>query len=49
MEFPPDWSVAEAVDFDVALPSGQGEITLELLAQLRNTGRILDGFRLHKP
>jgi hypothetical protein len=43
MEFPPDCSVAEAADFDIALPSGQGEITLELLAQLRNTGRILDG------
>jgi hypothetical protein len=45
MEFPPDWNVAEAADFDIALPSGQGEVTLELLAQLRNTGRILDGFR----
>jgi hypothetical protein len=45
MEFPPDWNVADAADFDIALPSGHGEVTLELLAQLRNTGRILDGFR----
>ncbi len=45
MEFPPDWNVAEATDFDLALPSYQGETTVELLAQLRNTGRILDGFR----
>jgi hypothetical protein len=45
MKFPPDWNVAEAADFDLALPSYQGEITVELLAQLRNTGRILDGFR----
>ena len=46
MEFPPTWVVQEADDFHTASPAVQGEYTVELFAQLRSTGRILDGFRL---
>ncbi len=45
MEFPLDWNVSEAAEFDVAIPSSPGAVSVELFAQLRNTGRILDGFR----
>jgi hypothetical protein len=45
MEFPPDWNVSEASEFDIASPSTPGAVSVELFAQLRNTGRILDGFR----
>jgi hypothetical protein len=45
MEFPPDWNVSEAAEFDIASPSTPGAVSVELFAQLRNTGRILDGFR----
>jgi hypothetical protein len=45
MEFPLDWNVSEAAEFDTAAPSSPGAVSVELFAQLRNTGRILDGFR----
>ncbi len=40
-----DWSVSEAAEFDIASPSTPGAVYVELFAQLRNTGCILDGFR----
>jgi hypothetical protein len=43
MEFPPDWNMSEATEFDTAFPSSPGAVSVELLAQLRNTGHILDG------
>jgi hypothetical protein len=45
MEFPTNWVVFSLPDYDSATPSVTGDFTVELLAQLRNTGRILDGFR----
>jgi hypothetical protein len=45
MDFPMDWMINNAEDYSTAGPGYQGEVTVELLAQLRNTGRILDGFR----
>jgi hypothetical protein len=45
MEFPANWMVFDIADYGMASPSVAGEFTVELLAQLRNTGRILNGFR----
>ncbi len=45
MEFPATWVVLNITDYDTAMPDVSGEFVVELLAQLRNTGRILDGFR----
>ncbi len=45
MDFPTDWVIDNIEDYTAAGPSYQGEVTVELLAQLRNTGHILDGFR----
>ena len=49
MDFPPDWEVEVADDFDLAvatLATSGDAVAVELLAQLRPTGRILDNFRL---
>ncbi len=49
MEFPPDWLVEPWDDFDTAvatLANSGNNLAIELLAQLRPTGRILDNFRL---
>jgi hypothetical protein len=45
MDFPMDWVINNAEDYATASPGYQGEVAVELLAQLRNTGRILDSFR----
>jgi hypothetical protein len=48
MEFPPDWNVDPLDDFDIAvatLADSGDAVAIELLAQLRPTGRILDNFR----
>jgi hypothetical protein len=45
MEFPTNWVVFNVADYDMASPSVTGDFTVELLAQLRNTDRILVGFR----
>jgi hypothetical protein len=48
MEFPPDWTVEPIDDFDVAvatLANSGDSVAIQLLAQLRPTGRILDNFR----
>jgi hypothetical protein len=49
MEFPPDWLVEPLDDFDLAvatLANSGDAIAIQLLAQLRPTGRVLDNFRL---
>jgi hypothetical protein len=45
MDFPATWVVLQLDQFDSALPTIQGDITVELLAHLRNSGRALDHFR----
>jgi hypothetical protein len=48
MEFPPDWDIRPQEDFELACTAlaTSGEPALvQLLAQLRPTGRILDNFR----
>jgi hypothetical protein len=48
MEFLPDWNVEPYEDFDLAvatLANSDDAVAIELLAQLRPTGRILDNFR----
>ncbi len=49
MEFPPSWVVSPLDKYETALPtvsSSSEAYTMELLAQLRSTGRILDGFKV---
>jgi len=47
MEFPPtDWAVFEAADFEVAQPRNPGDLGVELLAQVRPNGRVVDHWRL---
>jgi len=46
MEFPPDWTVLPAVDFDIAAPRDPGELGMDLMAQVRSNGRIMDHFRI---
>ena len=46
MEFPPEWNILPAEDFEIAVPRDPGEIGVDLMAQIRNNGRILDHFRL---
>ncbi len=45
MDFPATWVVLQLDQFDTALPNIEGDITVELLAQLRSSGRALDHFR----
>jgi hypothetical protein len=45
MEFPANWVVLDITDFDTTLPAIHGKLVVELLAHLRNTGRILDGYK----
>jgi hypothetical protein len=45
MSPPPNRVVYDLSEYDTATPTSGGEYTAELLAQLRNSGRILDGFR----
>jgi hypothetical protein len=45
MDFPPEWVVLQMEEYNTATPDYQGDFTVELLAQLRSTGRILDNFR----
>ena len=46
MEFPPTWMVFLEEDFEAAQPRLEGVATMELLAQVRHTGRILGNFRV---
>ncbi len=48
MDFPPDWDIEHSEEFDLACAAmaASGEpLCVQLLAQLRPTGRILDSFR----
>jgi hypothetical protein len=40
-----DWTVLPLADFDTAQPRDTGGLGGELMAQIRNTGRIRDNFR----
>jgi hypothetical protein len=46
LDFPHDWTVLAAEEFETATPRVNGDVTMEGLAQLRPSGRILDNFRL---
>ncbi len=46
MDFPHDWTVLEAEELETALPRVNGDFTMEVMAQLRPSGRILDNFRV---
>jgi hypothetical protein len=46
MDFPHDWAVLAAEEFETATPRVNGDVTMEVLAQLRPSGRILDNFRV---
>ena len=46
MEFPPEWEVFPAEDFNTAGPRAAGECGMELLAQMRPNGRVLDHYRV---
>ena len=46
MEFPPEWEVMAADDFTTARPRNAGFCGMELLAQVRPNGRILDHYRV---
>ena len=46
MEFPPDWEVLPMADFTTASPRNAGDYGMELLAQVRPNGRILDHYRI---
>jgi hypothetical protein len=45
MDFPATWVVLQLDQFDTTLPDIEGDITVELLAHLRKSGRALDHFR----
>jgi len=46
MEFPPAWEFFPIDDFEIAVPRDPGELGLELMAQVRINGRMLDHFRI---
>jgi len=47
MEFPPeDWPIFPAADFELAVPRDPGALGLEVMAQARINGRIVDHFRV---
>jgi len=46
MEFPADRTVIPKDNFDLAVPRIEGLLTMELLAELRPSGRVLDPFRI---
>ncbi len=46
MEFPPTWRVFLDEEFETAQPQVEGATTMELMVQVRHTGRILSNFRI---
>ena len=46
MEYPPPWEVLPEADFELAVPRDPGHLGVELMAQVRMSGRIQDHFRL---
>jgi hypothetical protein len=45
-EFPPTWQVFLDEDFETATPQVEGMATMELMAQVRHTGRMLGNSRI---
>jgi len=46
MEFPPEWTILPAEDFSTAVPRDPGDLGMDLLVQVRSTGRMIDHFRV---
>ena len=47
MEFPGDWTILDMEDFETASsPRNPGALGLDVLVQLRNSGRAMDDFRV---
>jgi hypothetical protein len=46
MEFPAEWAVFHADEFDTAAPRSHGKAVMELMIQARPNGRLLDQFRI---
>ncbi len=46
MDFPQDWTALAAEEFETVTLGVNGDVTMEVMAQLRPSGRILDNFRL---
>jgi hypothetical protein len=46
MEFPTEWSVFKADEFETAAPLSHGKAVMELMIQARPNGRLLDHFRI---
>jgi hypothetical protein len=46
MDFPPAWTVLTTDEYKTATPRITGNFTMEICAQLRPTGRILDNIRV---
>lgn len=46
MDFPPDWDLFEAAEFELAVPRNPQDVGVELMAQVRSNGRILDHHKL---
>ena len=47
MDFPPEeWEIFPAEDFELAGPRDPGTLGVEVMAQARNNGRLIDHFRL---
>ena len=46
MDFPPEWGVLPAEEFNTAVARDAGICGMELMAQIRPNGRILDHFRI---
>jgi len=47
MEFPPDeWACFPIEDYEAAVPRNPGTLGIEVMAQMRNDGRVVDHFRV---
>jgi len=47
MEYPPEeWPIFQAADFELAVPRDPGALGVEVMAQARINGRIVDHFRV---
>jgi hypothetical protein len=46
MNFPHTWDIFKAADFATAAPRAAGELGMEVAAQVRPNGRILDHYRV---
>jgi hypothetical protein len=42
MDFPPEWTVLTTDEYETATPRITGDVTMEICAQLRPSGRILE-------